>query len=93
MSVPDFTDLTLDRAQPLQAQLYRMLVQRICSGRLSTGSKLPSSRRMSASLGVSRNTITQVLEQLKAEGFLTSRSGQGVFVCASLPPHVEAPSE
>ncbi|WP_444901033.1 PLP-dependent aminotransferase family protein [Microbulbifer sp. SSSA007] len=91
MSVPDFTDLTLDRAQPLQAQLYRMLVQRICSGRLSTGSKLPSSRRMSASLGVSRNTITQVLEQLKAEGFLTSRSGQGVFVCASLPPHVEAP--
>jgi len=93
VSAPDLADLTLDPKQPLQTQLYRILVQSICNGRLTASSKLPSSRRLSETLGVSRNTVIQVLEQLKAEGFLTSRPRQGVFISKSLPPHVTTPKK
>ncbi|MCO1336723.1 PLP-dependent aminotransferase family protein [Microbulbifer sp. OS29] len=91
MSAPDLADLTLDSTQPLQAQLYRSLVQWICNGRLLAGAKLPSSRRMSETLGISRNTVTLVMEQLKAEGFLTSHPGRGVFVSSEFPSHVKKP--
>ncbi|WP_444919895.1 PLP-dependent aminotransferase family protein [Microbulbifer sp. CnH-101-G] len=91
MSSPDFADLTLDPRQPLQSQLYRNLVEWICSGRLTAGSKLPSSRRLSSTLNISRNTVTLVLEQLKAEGFVTSHVGQGVFVSNTLPAYVQKP--
>ncbi|WP_299946687.1 PLP-dependent aminotransferase family protein [uncultured Microbulbifer sp.] len=93
MSAPDLADLTLDPNQPLQTQLYHRLVQSICNGRLTAGSKLPSSRRLSETLGVSRNTVIQVLEQLKAEGFLGSKPRQGVFISTSLPSHVAAIKE
>jgi GntR family transcriptional regulator/MocR family aminotransferase len=91
LSSPDFADLTLDPRQPLQSQLYRNLVEWICSGRLAAGSKLPSSRRLSSTLNISRNTVTLVLEQLKAEGFVTSHVGQGVFVSSTLPAYVQKP--
>lgn len=35
---------------------------------------------MAADLGISRNTVNAVYDQLKAEGFLQSRAGKGVFV-------------
>ncbi|WP_192879378.1 PLP-dependent aminotransferase family protein [Microbulbifer sp. A4B17] len=85
MSAPDFSDLFLDRNQPLQKQLYKVLTNWITNGRLAAGAKLPSSRRMSECLKISRNTVTQVIEQLKNEGFLFSRAGTGVFVSYQLP--------
>ncbi|WP_444903043.1 PLP-dependent aminotransferase family protein [Microbulbifer sp. CnH-101-E] len=85
MSAPDFSDLILNRDKPLQKQLYNALMARIINGRLSPGVKLPSSRRMSECLQISRNTVTQVIEQLKNEGFLFSEAGKGIFVSYHLP--------
>ncbi|WP_444883917.1 MocR-like pyridoxine biosynthesis transcription factor PdxR [Microbulbifer sp. PSTR4-B] len=85
MSAPDFSDLILNRNQPLQKQLYKALIDWITNGRLAAGVKLPSSRRMSECLKISRNTVTQVIEQLKNEGFLFSKAGKGVFVSYHLP--------
>lgn len=73
-------DLPLDGPEPLQQQLYRQLSQRIIQQRYRPGSRLPSSRQLAADLGVSRNTVNAVYDQLKAEGFLRSRAGKGVFV-------------
>ncbi|WP_444901028.1 PLP-dependent aminotransferase family protein [Microbulbifer sp. SSSA007] len=80
MSAPDFIDLNISRDKPLQEQLYKALVERIKSGRYPAGSQLPSSRAMSKSIGVSRNTIIHVIEQLKKDGFLVSKASKGVFV-------------
>ncbi|WP_299579169.1 PLP-dependent aminotransferase family protein [uncultured Microbulbifer sp.] len=88
MSTPDFSDLSLNRTQPLQKQLYQALIEWIINGRLAAGSKLLSSRRMSECLNISRNTVTQVIEQLKNEGCLISKAGKGVFVSKHLPPGI-----
>ncbi len=73
-------DIRLDASAPLQNQLYQQLAQRILQRRYLPGSRLPSSRQLAQDLGVSRNTVSAVYDQLKAEGFLQGRAGRGVFV-------------
>lgn len=73
-------DIRLEGTAPLQQQLYQQLSQRILRQRYLPGSRLPSSRQMAQDLGVSRNTVNAVYDQLKAEGFLQSHAGKGVFV-------------
>lgn len=85
-----FRDLQFDNTGSLQRQLYQQLHQRIVSGRLSSGMRIPASRALAQNLGVSRNTVSLVLEQLKAEGYLESHVGKGVFVSQQLPPVVDA---
>ena len=77
-------DIRLDSSAPLQQQLYQQLAQRIIHRRYLPGRRLPSSRQLAQDLGISRNTVTAVYDQLKAEGFLQSRPGQGVFVNQSI---------
>ncbi|MCW9008846.1 MAG: GntR family transcriptional regulator, partial [Marinobacter sp.] len=73
-------DIRLDGEQPLQHQLYQRLSERILNQRYLPGRQLPPSRQMAKDLGISRNTVNAVYEQLKAEGFLQSRAGKGFFV-------------
>lgn len=73
-------DIRLDGKHPLQHQLYQRLSERILDQRYPPGRQLPSSRQMAQDLGISRNTVNAVYDQLKAEGFLQSRAGRGVFV-------------
>jgi GntR family transcriptional regulator/MocR family aminotransferase len=76
----------------LQQQIHRQLVSWIVEGRLAPGDRLPASRRISQQLGVSRNTVAAVLDQLKAEGFILSQVGRGSFVADDLPVTELAPS-
>ncbi|MGA5702620.1 PLP-dependent aminotransferase family protein [Peterkaempfera bronchialis] len=68
------------RGQQLQAA-FREAVR---SGRLATGTLLPSSRELARDLGVSRGLVTEAYAQLLAEGYLISRQGAGTWV-AGLP--------
>lgn len=78
---------------PLTRRLYRALRAWIQAGRLASGSRLPSSRRLARELGVGRNTLLEAIDQLVAEGFLMTRPGAGTFV-ADLPfGGVETPPE
>lgn len=79
-------DIQLARDAPLQGQLHDVLVERILAGRYPPGQRLPASRHMARVLGLSRNTVNAVLEQLRAEGFLHSHRGAGWFVNQALPP-------
>lgn len=84
------TRIGIDRASkaPLFRQIEDQLRGMILSGALSGGTRLPASRALAADLGVSRQTVVQVLESLQAEGFLEMRHGSGTFVAATIPRHL-----
>lgn len=79
--------ITLDQrsATPLHKQLYEELRMAILAGRLKPGERVPSTRALSQSLGVSRTTITQSYEQLLSEGYLRAATGSGTFVGCQAP--------
>lgn len=49
----------------------------ITDGRVPSGQVLPSERRLTEALGVSRTTVTRAYAQLRETGFLVSRRGSG----------------
>lgn len=73
---------------PLYRQLHGLLQRAILSRELPAGSKLPSSRLLAAELGIGRNTVTQVYEQLTLEGYATSSRGSGTYVADTTPDEV-----
>ena len=79
--------VTLDNTSrvPLHRQLYEELRRSILSGRLSPGVRVPSTRALARSLGVSRTTVTQCYEDLISEGYLQAARGSGTFICQHLP--------
>jgi GntR family transcriptional regulator/MocR family aminotransferase len=56
----------------LQRQLLRRVRDAILGGAMPAGTRLPGTRALADTLGVSRNTTAAVYEQLVAEGFLQS---------------------
>jgi GntR family transcriptional regulator/MocR family aminotransferase len=77
-----------DSKAPLFRQIEDQLRGAVLAGSLPGGTRLPSSRTLAADLGVSRQTVVQVLESLEAEGFLEMRHGSGTFVASTIPRHV-----
>ena len=55
------------------------LRERLARGDVAAGGALPSEAELSAETGASRVTVRRALEQLRAEGLLTSRRGSGWF--------------
>ncbi|STR51693.1 transcriptional regulator GabR [Klebsiella oxytoca] len=83
-------DLVLVRLQKetdplLHKRLYKAIRHAILDGSLPPHSRLPPSRDLAGELGMSRNTILTVYEQLLAEGYVVSRRGSGTFVAKTLP--------
>jgi GntR family transcriptional regulator/MocR family aminotransferase len=78
--------LQLDRASatPLSRQLHAEIVRVILDGRARAGVRLPSTRNLSAELGIARNTVNSAYDQLAAEGYIESRVGSGTCVASSL---------
>lgn len=64
----------------LSRQIYLALRERILAGELKPGDALPSTRELSRSLAVSRNTTCEAYEMLSAEGYLSSRQGAATRV-------------
>jgi GntR family transcriptional regulator/MocR family aminotransferase len=74
-----------NRDAPLHKQLYDEVRSAILAGRLGPGQRVPSTREMAKSLGVSRTTVTQSYDELLSEGYLEAVVGSGTFVCKELP--------
>lgn len=70
---------------PLHRQLYEEIRNAILDGRVSPGDRIPSTRGLAQDLGVSRTTVLQAVDQLRAEGYLTSVIGSGTRVADVLP--------
>ncbi|WP_328562297.1 PLP-dependent aminotransferase family protein [Streptomyces coelicoflavus] len=88
-------DLHLEPAGPgLRRGLTDALREAVRTGRLTPGTRLPSSRTLAADLGIARNTVADAYADLVAEGWLTARQGSGTRVAdrAVVPPADTAPS-
>ncbi len=70
---------------PYYQQIYEALRQAILAGRLNPRQRLPSTRALASSLGISRATVTQSYDQLLSEGYLQTAVGAGTYVCDQLP--------
>ncbi len=76
-------DLHLDlTGTRVRAALESALREAVRTGRLAAGLRLPSSRALSADLGIARNTVADAYGQLVAEGWLTALPGSGTRVAA-----------
>ena len=74
-------DLHLDRPRGrVRDSVMDAIRDAIRSGRLVSGTRLPSSRALSADLGVAGNTVARAYAELIAEGWLTSQHGSGTLV-------------
>ena len=86
-------ELPLSRAPdaaPLQRQLHARLKHVILAGSMPAGSRLPASRLLAQTLGIARNTVSAVYEQLAVEGFVLA--GRQGTVVAVLPQPGVAPA-
>ena len=61
-------------------QLEDQIRAGISSGLLTPGSRVPSSRKLSQMLGISRNTVLTAYEQLISEGYLESERRSPCFL-------------
>ncbi|MBO9605580.1 MAG: PLP-dependent aminotransferase family protein [Paenibacillaceae bacterium] len=59
--------------------LYHAVRETIVTGLVPYGAKLPSSRELAATYGLSRGTVNQVYDMLAAEGYVTAGVGSGTF--------------
>ncbi len=78
----------LDRASstPLYQQLRDQIRQRIFSGSLPAGTRLPPERTLANTLGVNRTTVVNAYRDLASEGLVEGRVGHGTVVMAPPTP-------
>lgn len=67
--------------------IAEQLRERILSGALPPGTKLPSYDALSEEFAVSRPTVSRLLNTLRREGLVTAKGGRSVYVAERLPHH------
>lgn len=69
-----------DGALPIHLQLKEQIKWLIVEGHIGPGDVLPSVRDFSQTLGINRNTVNAVYDELRAEGLITMGRGRGTEV-------------
>ncbi|MEW6439932.1 MAG: GntR family transcriptional regulator [bacterium] len=70
---------------PYHVYIESILRQKILTGQLAHGERLPTIKELSAHFRVSHITIRTVLANLKAERLLSTKRGEGVYVAEHVP--------
>ena len=89
-TLPSGLPVVVERADPvpLAVQISAQLEAAVTGGVLHAGDRLPSSRDLAVSLGVSRTVVTNAYARLFAEGWLEGRHGSGTYVADVAAPAV-----
>lgn len=74
----------------LKDQLYHAFREAILDGRLHPRMKLPSSRALSETMQISRNSVLQGFDRLIDEGYLLTKPGSGTYVSDTIPDELIA---
>lgn len=72
--------VVLEKEQPLYLQLKEILKNRIKSGELKHGDKMPSLRKLCTEYQVSDITVRRTMKELVHEGHIYSEHGKGTFI-------------
>ena len=72
--------ITPDREGAAYRQLAGVLRERIRSGALSVGQRLPSEKGLHDEFGLARETVRRALAVLRGEGLIEVRHGHGTYV-------------
>src|ERR1700691_6042425 len=106
-TLPSGLPVMVERADPvpLAVQISAQLEAAVTDGVLRAGDRLPSSRDLAVTLGVSRTVVTNAYARLFAEGWLEGRHASGTSLAtvtqplplpsrpaAPAPPALPAPS-
>ncbi|QHQ61980.1 GntR family transcriptional regulator [Anaerocolumna sedimenticola] len=75
-----YVELDKSKKRLVKLQIYNQLREKILTGELKSGLRLPSTRELSGELNVSRNTVLSAYEMLISEGYVHSIAGSGVYV-------------
>lgn len=73
------------RGRSLQAQVRETIVSGVLSGHLVPGARLPSTRRLSAYLKVSRITVSLAYQELVSQGYLEAADRSGYLISRNAP--------
>jgi molybdate-binding protein/DNA-binding transcriptional regulator YhcF (GntR family) len=65
---------------PIFAQIANDLRQKVATGHLQPGERLPTVRQLAESLGISPGTVVKAYHQLEQDGVIQSRRGGGTAV-------------
>lgn len=68
-------------------RIAQQLRERILSGEMPPGAKLPSYDELREQFGISRPTVARLLDTLRQEGLVSERGGRAVYVAQRLPHH------
>ena len=66
--------------KPIYLQIVDVICNRILSGNLKGGDRIPSVREYGADIGVNPNTMMRSFEKLTADGIIFNKRGIGYFV-------------
>jgi GntR family transcriptional repressor for pyruvate dehydrogenase complex len=70
----------LSPPRSLASELVERLTADITSGKIASGSRLPTEQEMIAATGVSRTVVREAVAALRAEGLVVTRQGIGTIV-------------
>ncbi|MCE6990014.1 PLP-dependent aminotransferase family protein [Dyadobacter sp. CY323] len=81
------TLLAIEKSErlPVYLQLANQLMGLIRNGTLQPGYRLLSTRQLAGMLKIHRRTVVQAYDELLAQGWLESHTGNGTFVAKNLP--------
>ncbi|WP_408955214.1 FadR/GntR family transcriptional regulator [Natroniella sp. ANB-PHB2] len=65
-------------------QIIEQIKQMVYQGQLKKGDKLPSERKLTAELNVSRSSLREAFSALEMVGLIESRHGEGTFIKESV---------
>ena len=69
------------------AQIEQLLEERIRSGHVTVGARMPTVRALAHQWHVDKNTVARAYKSLERKGYLELTRGRGAFVRRREPPH------
>ena len=72
--------MNFNSEKPIYIQIADSICERILSGELKSGERIPSVREYGGALEVNPNTVMRTYERLTADGIIHNRRGIGYFI-------------
>ncbi|MEM6765986.1 MAG: PLP-dependent aminotransferase family protein [Bacteroidota bacterium] len=74
-----------DAKTPIYLQISNAIIKLVSNGHITSGQRLPGSRKMASLLSVNRGTIITAYEELQAQGWVFISPNQGCFISEHIP--------